>query len=71
MRRPARAAALALSGLGACADGGIRPLYGKMSGASEALRHIDVATATDRVGQQIVNDLDFAFYGGKALPFMG
>lgn len=60
--------ALALFGLAACADGGIRPLYGKMSGAPEAMRHIDVVTAGERVGQQIVNELDFAFYGGAGQP---
>ncbi len=65
--RLAGALALALVGLTACADGGIRPLYGKMSNAPDALRHIDVAS-TGRVGQVITNELNFAFYGGSGQP---
>lgn len=57
---------LGLLTLAGCAEGGIRPLYGK-AGGHEALRHIDVS-AGGRVGQQISNELDFAFYGGSGEP---
>ncbi len=62
-----RAAALGLGllTLAGCADGGIRPLYGRVGGGAtvEALRHVDVAS-TGRIGQIIANELNFAFYGG-------
>ncbi|TBW35808.1 hypothetical protein EYW49_15555 [Siculibacillus lacustris] len=57
-------AALVL-GLGACgAD--IRPLYGSLQGGAtvEAIRHVDIGPGPDRIGQQIRNELVFAFYGG-------
>jgi LPS-assembly lipoprotein len=56
---------LGLLALAGCADGGIRPLYGRVGGGAtvESLRHVDVAS-TGRIGQLITNELDFAFYGG-------
>lgn len=60
---------LGLLTLAGCADGGIRPLYGRVGGGAtaEALRHVDVS-AGGRIGQVIANDLDFAFYGGAGQP---
>lgn len=62
-------AGLALGGLSACTSGGIRPLYGGAAGGATtaALHQIDVV-APGRVGQQIRNDLVFAFSGGEGEP---
>jgi LPS-assembly lipoprotein len=60
---------LGLLALAGCADGGIRPLYGRIGGGSsaDALRHIDVSSS-GRIGQLIANELDFNFYGGAGQP---
>lgn len=70
--RPSHLARLALglalglsaAGLAACSDVP-RPLYGKASGASEALRSVDIGAVQGRVGQQVRNELVFGFYGGE------
>jgi LPS-assembly lipoprotein len=58
----ATAAVLLLAGCGA----EIRPLYGSARGGAtvEAIRHVDIGPGSDRIGQQIRNELVFAFYGG-------
>jgi len=60
---------LGLLALAGCAEGGIRPLYGRVGGGAtaEALRHVDV-TSSGRIGQIIANELDFDFYGGSGQP---
>lgn len=62
-------AGLALGGLSACTTTGIRPLYGGAAGGetAAALAKIDVV-APGRIGQQIRNDLVFAFSGGAGEP---
>ncbi len=60
----AGALGLAAAGLSACSEMP-RPLYGKASGTVEALKSIDIGTAPGRVGQQVRNELVFAFYGGE------
>lgn len=53
--------------LGACSEGGFRPLYGpSASGAhvQDRLAQIDYAPIPGRVGQRIRNDLIFASTGG-------
>lgn len=69
--RPARlsrrvvglALGLAAAGLSACTEMP-RPLYGRASGASEALTTVDIGPVQGRVGQQVRNELVFGFYGG-------
>jgi len=69
--RPARLSRLALglalglaaAGLSACTEMP-RPLYGRASGAAEALTTVDVGPVPGRVGQQVRNELVFGFYGG-------
>lgn len=60
---------LGLLALAGCADGGIRPLYGRAGGGAttEALRHVDVS-AGGRIGQIIANELNFGFFGGAGQP---
>ena len=56
--------ALAFTGLAGCSEMP-RPLYGKATGTVPALRSIDVAAVTGRVGQQVRNELVFRLYGGE------
>ena len=53
--------------LAGCTD--VRPLYapvtaGGTSPSADALRHIDIEPATERVAQQVRNELIFGFTGG-------
>lgn len=59
-------AALALAG---CTSTGIRPLYGGTAGGEtvSTLRQIQVVSP-GRIGQQVRNDLVFAFSGGAGEP---
>jgi LPS-assembly lipoprotein len=53
--------------LAACADGGIRPLYGATAsgaGLQERFAQLDVAPIPGRVGQRIRNELIFTSTGG-------
>jgi LPS-assembly lipoprotein len=68
-RRVWLAACLAASlvALGACGDGGIRPLYGPSASgayAGERMKEVDFAPIPGRVGQRIRNDLIFDSTGG-------
>lgn len=59
--------ALALLGgtLAGCTSG-IHPLYGARPGSpAGALRGVDIAAVSGRVGQQVRNELVFGFYGGS------
>ena len=56
--------------LGACSNGGFRPLYGETpsgAGLQERLRQVDVSPIPGRVGQRIRNDLIFQTSGGGEL----
>lgn len=71
--RVALAAGL-MAALGVAAGCTARPLYGDMAagtapaGTSAALASVDVAPATDRVGQEVRNHLIFLLAGGQGLP---
>ena len=74
-RKMVRGLALLLAtapALAACANGGIRPLYGATAsgaGMQERMAQVDVAPIPGRVGQRIRNDVIFLTTGGgEPLP---